>query len=940
MNLSIPLVGRAAELEQLRAALASAAAGHGHTVLVEGEPGIGKSRLVSEACELATARGMRVLSARAERLDASRPFGVLTDLLVAGRSADTSRRELARLLQDERGGADGGDREFRIVETLLGLAEDECAEGACAFMVDDLQWADASSVRVLDRLTRLANELPLMIVMARRPEPQSDVLGAFVAGLKERGSGIVQVAPLTPVGVEELVTAVLGVAPGPLLVAQTGAAGGNPLFVIELLETLQAGGSIAVHGAVADVDAVALPSALSITVLHRMSFLPTDVLDVLRTASVLGRTFSVPDLAAATGLTTTRLQPAIRLALDARILEEAGPEVAFRHDLLREALYDDLAHAVRIGLHREVAAALAARGAPAVQVAEHMLHGATLGDTSATDWLQRAAGEVAMRSPAIAADLLGQALQLMDPTDPAVDGVSTDHALSLELAGRFAEASAICRRLLARPRDPRTEARARLCLARVLETEGHVEEALDESTRAADVAGLTPAQRGRVLSNASSLPLAMPRLDLAEELARPWLDAGDAVSRARAALTMGSVALLQGRFGEALEWADAAEVTSEYDPEGSMAQGVHALLHGADFVRAEALLAFGRVADADQALERVRSTTSTYGFRDMQARTHSRTAVHLYAVGAWDEALAEVAALTDIAADIQVRRATMIRALSIAALIALHRGDLGGAESGLAACEPHITGSPYDDQWLWLGRALVLEATSSVDLALDELLRGWERCGGVAPAAPRATLGPDVVRLATVAGAGPAADALVADVDALAEASDGAAWPAATATRCRGLRDGDPSLLVAAVEATRATGQPLEVALACEQAGEALARDDRTVEARAWFDEAILGFEQLGATWDVNRTTAHMRALGLRRGARQSQRRAASGWDALTKSELAVANLVAKGLSNPEIAERLFVSRRTVKAHVSNAFVKLGFSSRVELASEAIRRQG
>ena len=136
----------------------------------------------------------------------------------------------------------------------------------------------------------------------------------------------------------------------------------------------------------------------------------------------------------------------------------------------------------------------------------------------------------------------------------------------------------------------------------------------------------------------------------------------------------------------------------------------------------------------------------------------------------------------------------------------------------------------------------------------------------------------------------------------------------------------------------RDSGRPLQLALALESAACALVRAGRDGEARALGAEALGLYRQSAAAGDVDRARARLRAAGLRIGARGSRARPQSGWESLTEAELGVARLVAEGRSNPEIAARLYVTRRTVRAHVSSALRKLHLSSRVELAAEAIRR--
>lgn len=158
------------------------------------------------------------------------------------------------------------------------------------------------------------------------------------------------------------------------------------------------------------------------------------------------------------------------------------------------------------------------------------------------------------------------------------------------------------------------------------------------------------------------------------------------------------------------------------------------------------------------------------------------------------------------------------------------------------------------------------------------------------------------------------------------------------ALRCRGLLEDDPDVLLSSVEAYRRGPRPFDRALACEDAAAALGRGGRREEAVPLFEEALSAYERLGALRDVARATATMRDLGLPRGARRPRRRPSSGWEGLTPAELKVVQLVAEGLTNGEIAKRLFISRYTVETHLKHVFAKLGLSSRVEVAAEAARR--
>ena len=165
-------------------------------------------------------------------------------------------------------------------------------------------------------------------------------------------------------------------------------------------------------------------------------------------------------------------------------------------------------------------------------------------------------------------------------------------------------------------------------------------------------------------------------------------------------------------------------------------------------------------------------------------------------------------------------------------------------------------------------------------------------------------------------------------------------WLSGAALRCQGLAENDAHALVAAAGTYAEASRPLELALASEDAATALVRQGDTERARPLLDQAIAIYERLGADRDLSRVNAILRLAGVRRGIRGRRKRAQFGWQSLTATELTVSGLVADGLSNPQIGERLFVSRRTVQTHLAHVFTKLDLSSRAQLAAEVTRRRG
>jgi DNA-binding NarL/FixJ family response regulator len=154
---------------------------------------------------------------------------------------------------------------------------------------------------------------------------------------------------------------------------------------------------------------------------------------------------------------------------------------------------------------------------------------------------------------------------------------------------------------------------------------------------------------------------------------------------------------------------------------------------------------------------------------------------------------------------------------------------------------------------------------------------------------------------------------------------------------CRGLADHDAARLLRAADRYAAAARPLLSAQALEAAAGGFVGDDRD-SARAAFTRALQLYGSLGAETDIARLAARFRAYGIRRGPQSKHRRADSGWDSLTPAETKIAALVEGGLSNPDIASRLFLSRRTVATHVSHILKKLNVQSRTDVAREAALR--
>jgi DNA-binding CsgD family transcriptional regulator len=305
-------------------------------------------------------------------------------------------------------------------------------------------------------------------------------------------------------------------------------------------------------------------------------------------------------------------------------------------------------------------------------------------------------------------------------------------------------------------------------------------------------------------------------------------------------------------------------------------------------------------------------------------------------MGRWDDALAEADTGIAIADEVGTRLAIVV-CTGVAARIRTHRGELSEAERLLAIARREIdrAGPQWGSYWVILASVQLAEARGDRRAALDAVKNGWdesEHSPGL-----RTYLSPTLVRVALACEDAELARSIA---DTVSTYPRERAVPSANGSLllCRGLADGDPRLLADAVASFRAGGQSYELAAACEAAAAALAHAGQAPEAKPLFEEALEIYAQLQARRDTARTLADMRRAGMRRGSRAAHRQELKGWDSLTATETDVVRLTVEGLTNRQIGERLYISRRTVQTHLSHALTKLEVSSRVELAAAATKR--
>ena len=273
------------------------------------------------------------------------------------------------------------------------------------------------------------------------------------------------------------------------------------------------------------------------------------------------------------------------------------------------------------------------------------------------------------------------------------------------------------------------------------------------------------------------------------------------------------------------------------------------------------------------------------------------------------------------------------------ALIDLGRGDIGAAGQRIAPFGAELrSGAPrFGTEMVAYVAALIAEVQHDLPAAFTILRRTWEFAAAQRNRHSDRYLAPALVRVALELGETAVARAVANRAEQGAKLAPEVATVQAAAVRCRGLVDGDPSALLEAVEFARRGPRVLDLAVACEDAAMVLAGAGRADEAKALLIEAFERYEAIGAKAWAARVTAALRRLGVRRGVRGTRLRPVQGWESLTPTEVSVSRLVAEGLTNREVAQRLYMSPHTVNTHLRHVFGKLGIASRAGLASEAAR---
>jgi len=911
--------GREAEQQVTRDLLQRTRQGAGGVVLVDGEPGIGKSLLLRRCTDEAAEQGF-FLAAAADQLGRAVPFRALRAAL---------RNPLARLTAEDSVPSRPEAAEWCITQARAYLQQ-RASAAPVLVCLDDLHWADPAMLAALRVLPRDLSRHPVAWLLARSSTPQRAADYLF-AQLEKDGARRISLAPLDQHAVTAMLTDSFGAPPSQALADLADGASGNPSLVAELISGLRDAHGVQVTGGQAGLALARLPRSIHLLARQRLDGLTKQARHLLMTVAVLGPAFRLEDAAEMLGATPAALLPLVEETMDAAIIAAAEGTFTFRHQLLRRAFDEMIPRPARQALHGQYGQILLTRGNCAAQAASHLLQAGHPGDAASLSGLDKAAAQTLPVTPQTAASLALRALELTSPTDPAALPRAVAAAEALTAAGRLDQATAIVHDLLAKPLPAATEDRLRCALSTILCASGHPGEAADQAELVLGRLRSADELRDQALT-ARLQALTGTRDPRAGQLADAILTAPahhDAQAPVAALVARAINCWDSGRISDGLELLRVAARNGRGDC--ADARAVQPLL-----ALAAALVDLRQLSEAADIL----GAAGNLAARDIPAGAalsvlHARA--HL-AAGQLADAAADGESALAIARKVGAHgyAATAHRVLSV---IQLRRGDIMAAAQHIARLP--ASGPQFADIYARPETAVahlqVIEAQDGPAAARGHLCE----LGDSLLTRPGLLLGDPALaawlaRTALAVGESGLAASIARTAQAVADAHPG--WPclASGAAHIQGLVCRDHGRLA---EAAAQHPDPWARASAAEDLGVLHARQGERAQAISHLNEAIGGYRQIGAGRDQARVRRRLRRLGIRRRHWNTPPdRPVTGWQSLTDTERAVAGLVAQGLSNNQVAARMYLSTHTVAHHLRQAFRKLSIASRHELIRIVIER--
>lgn len=916
----VPLRGRHRERQVLEQGFDAASAGRRAVTVLSGEPGIGKTRLLQHARQIAQALGWSTILVTPDVDSALTPLGALLDAATRARPPLLGRQDVSTVLRGEA-------PQYWLTRLLADGLEVAAGRTGVLVVVDDLQWLDAGSLGVVTALLRDAEGLGVHWVLATR----SGVHGAAHRRFLHQIAALAPLVELHPLDVDDvdaITRDVLGSRPGPGIEEAVRRADGLPLLVLELLHGLAEEGLLQQARGLIDIDNDTLPERFGASTRERLGQVGPEALRIAQIGSLYGREFPLGGVLDVIGCSAVDAAPAVQELLDHGFVVDTGSVLTFRHDTVRAAAADSLSPSLRRAIAGEVLHRRLRAGESVAALAATIASVADAGDDASIELLFLAARQLSGTDMDGAAELVVRGARLAAGRPHHAEQIAS--LLPVVLAGGRTEDAATIGRSLTPLLAPDARARVGLTMARQL-TESDFDGAINQTATALAIPGISRETRVQLLAvralnfaNKADADGLRASLLLARSVAD---DDRDALAVATLDATESVLLFNENRFDEAEQFqrralhraVDAGEVPSLWLPEGlwmtfmrnSLGHGEEALRATADGL-AEARAARNVVAEAYWMMVRTRV---------------------LYDLARLDEARDQAETTLDLAARLGLGDFTNATAGVVLHRIALHTGDV----ELLRTARPLIrqladgVGLTRTGRWTLAVEALTggrfRDAHDHADLALASLREPIPSMTTPVDFADDTTL----AVICSAVGDQESLDLIVGIAADRARLNPDNALVGGVADATRGIRDRSAADLLTAVERTRPVGQPLLTAWLLEIAGDLT--DDNEAAADLLVESLHL-YEDTGSTRDARRILNILRGRGVRKRSRIS----ADGPLGLSVREHEVAERIAAGLTTQQIADDLMVSPHTVVTHIRHIFAKWDVNSRRDVARQFASR--
>nr|AKQ20703.1 LuxR-type transcriptional regulator [uncultured bacterium] len=897
-----------------------------HVVVLESGAGTGKTRLLLELMSCAARRGFAVVNGAADQPGLAR----------------------AVTLVNPRNGRQEDDR----IGTLAGRFEAQLTghlrRGPVLVAVDDVQWTDLALLHALGAVVSKLDSCPVVWLFAVHADHTDSPNGVVLRTLarKHRAEWLGPLEPLTGEAVAGIAGDLLDATPDDDVLALCESVGGTPQAIVDLVLDVRREGCVTVTDQVARLASGPMPTGISSAVepdpgaplprpfvrlmQSRLRELSPRAQEVLQVAAVLGSSFAPQDLAEMLGERPAQLLGPLQEALTAGLIGSDSDEFVFRREPVWRAVLGTVPEVLRSMLHRQAATMLLDRPQGRIETAAvHLVHCAMPGDAEAIGTIRAAAERMLAGSPQAASALATRGLRIAPPDSADHAALATTATAALVRLGCLSDAVELAEEQLRVHTCPELTRPLRTWLATALMLRG-------DTAAAFHVSNETIADAQSPANSLSADTEPCPELLLLNALCHN--------DQSRVVAVADRVLDVPGERSDEVRAAALNVRAMAYWREGRLDAAMNAVdeavrLRGpltrawqSDplWTRAWLLTRVRRLDEALAAADAARRAIDTEHNGVLSPVPLALRATILLAKG--DLAAAESDATAGLTASERAEMPLYEPQLhAVLVISALRRGDLATASDGLRRleeCAPAERAQPWTPLVRVLS-ALVTSARRDVHAAMEELREPLAD-----PGQRRQLLLEDpsmtawVVRTALAADAREIAEGVVVAAEKIAAENQRYVTIVAAARHGRALLDSDVSALSGLEERY---GDPWAAASVIEDTGTLLRDTDRD-HAVAELNRAMAAYDELGAEWDSARVRRKLRRLGVRRRHWNHEVRPETGWGSLTSTEAKVARLVARGLTNRQVASEMFVSPHTVGFHLRQIYRKLSIQSRVDLA--------